>query len=76
MSVKQKPTSAFALQNLNKIALHIDINVAVAVEGTAAFFVAAEGADEVRVFDKLLLWSMMARGGRDVAPQRQIPTSH
>ena len=76
MSVKQKPTSAFTLQNLHKIALHIDVNVAVAGEGTAAFFVAAEGADEVRVFDKLLLWSMMARGGGDVAPQRQIPTSH
>ena len=26
--------------------------------------------------DKLLLWSMMAHGGRDVAPQRQIPISH
>ena len=30
----------------------------------------------LRTQDKLLLWSMMARGGRDVAPQRQIPTSH
>ena len=30
----------------------------------------------LRTQDKLLLWSMMARGGRDVASQRQIPTSH
>ena len=31
------------LQNLHKILLHIDVDVAVAVEGSAAFGVAGEG---------------------------------
>ena len=39
------------LQHTHQIPLHIFIDFAVAGEGTAAFFVAAEGADEVRVFD-------------------------
>jgi hypothetical protein len=38
-------------QHTNQIPLHILVDFAVAGEGTAAFFVAAEGTDEVRVFD-------------------------
>ena len=39
------------LQHTHQIPLHILVDFAVAGEGTAAFFVAAEGANEVRVFD-------------------------
>lgn len=39
------------LQHTHQIQLHILVDFAVAGEGTAAFFVAAEGADEVRAFD-------------------------
>jgi hypothetical protein len=38
-------------QHTHQIPLHILVDFAVAGEGTAAFFVAAEGADQVRVFD-------------------------
>ena len=38
-------------QHTHQIPLHILVNFAVAGEGTAAFFVAAEGADQVRVLD-------------------------
>ena len=74
------PFEVFSLlctfQNLHKIILHINIYRAITAEGTTAFDVTGEGRCEVRILDKLLLRSMMARGGRDVAPQRQIPTSH
>ena len=46
--------SLFPFQNLHKIALHIDVNVAVAVEGTAAFGMAGEGWDKVRVLGQLV----------------------
>ena len=39
------------LQHTHQIPLHIFVDFAVAGEGAAAFFVAAEGADQVRVFD-------------------------
>lgn len=39
------------LQHTHQIPLHIFVDFAVAGEGTAAFFVAAEGADQVRVLD-------------------------
>ena len=38
-------------QHTHQILLQILVDFAVAGEGAAAFFVAAEGADEVRVFD-------------------------
>ena len=39
------------LQHTHQIPLHILIDFAVAGEGAAAFFVAAEGSDQVRVLD-------------------------
>lgn len=39
------------LQHTNQIPPHILIDFAVAGEGAAAFFVAAEGADQVRILD-------------------------
>ena len=39
------------LQHTHQIPLHILIDFAVAGEGAAALFVAAEGTDEVRVFN-------------------------
>ena len=66
------PFEVFSLlctfQNLHKIILQIKIYRAITAEGTTAFDVTGEGRCEVRILDKLLLWSMMARGGRDVAP--------
>ena len=44
----------FSFQNLHKILLHVDIDRAVAGEGTAAFDVTGEGGDEVRVLDQLV----------------------
>ena len=41
-------------QYLHKIAFHIDVDVTVAVEGAAAFCVAGEGGDEVRIFDQFV----------------------
>ena len=41
----------FLLQYTHQIPLHILVDFAVAGEGTAAFFVAAEGSDQVRVLD-------------------------
>ena len=38
-------------QHTHQIPLHIFVDFAVAGEGTAAFFVAAEGADQVRILD-------------------------
>ena len=38
-------------QHTHQIPLHILVDFAVAGEGAAAFFVAAEGSDQVRVFD-------------------------
>ena len=43
MSVKLKPTSAFALQNLHKILLHVDVDRAVTGEGAAALDVTGKG---------------------------------
>ncbi len=42
----------FPLQNLDKIALHIYIDVAVAIEGATAFGVAGESGYEVRILDQ------------------------
>ena len=39
------------LQYTHQIPLHIFVDFAVAGEGTAAFFVAAEGSDQVKVLD-------------------------
>ena len=44
----------FPLQDLDKITFHIDVNVAVAIEGTASFDVAGECGDEVRIFDQFV----------------------
>ena len=44
----------FPLQNLNKVTFHIDVNVAVAIEGAATFDVAGECGDEVRILDKFV----------------------
>ena len=44
----------FSLQNLDQITFHIDVDVAVAVEGSAAFCVAGKGWDEVRVHNQLV----------------------
>ena len=38
-------------QHINQIPLHILVDFAVAGEGAAAFFVTAEGADQVRILD-------------------------
>ena len=38
-------------QHTHQISLHIFVDFTVAGEGTAAFFVAAEGADQVRVLN-------------------------
>ena len=42
----------FSLQNLDKITFHID--VAVAIEGAAAFGVAGKSGYEVRIFDQFV----------------------
>ena len=44
----------FSLQDLDKITFHIDVNIAVAVEGSAAFGVAGESGYEVRILDQLV----------------------
>ena len=44
----------FSLQNLDKITFHIDVDVTIAIEGAASFYVAGEGGDEVRVLDQLV----------------------
>ena len=44
----------FSLQDLDKITFHIDVNIAVAVEGSAAFGVAGESGYEVRILDQFV----------------------
>ena len=51
-------------QHTHQIPLHILVDFAVAGEGAAAFFVAAEGADQVRVFDLLVEVADKAAAGQ------------
>ena len=44
----------FSFQNLHKILLHIDVDRAVTGKCAAAFDVAGEGRDKVRIFDQLV----------------------
>ena len=44
----------FSFQNLHKILLHVDVDRAIAIEGAAAFCVAGEGGDKVRILDQFV----------------------
>ena len=44
----------FSLQNLDQITFHINVDVTVAVEGSAAFGVAGESGYEVRILDQFV----------------------
>lgn len=44
----------FTLQDLHQVAFHIDVDIAVTVEGSAAFSMTGEGGDEVRILDQLV----------------------
>ena len=43
-----------SIEQVNKLFLHVLVDVTVASEGLAALLVSTEGADEIRVFDFLV----------------------